>query len=179
MLTWNRPPIVLPGHGVDLAGLGDAAPAGRGELVGPDPRLAEDRVHRLEQAAPLIIGDHRLVHGDQIGRVAGRDLRGELGIAGPGDDVDVDRDIGILGLEAVDQGGQDAALAVRGGDVDALPVDRAAFAEEALDDDLGAAATARAAAEREQGEQRQRQAGLHHRTAVPAMARMICFWKMM
>ena len=56
-------------------------------------------------------------------------------------------------------------------------VDRAAFAEEALDEDFGALVAAAAAdaaskASEQDGEP-------PHRTAGPAIARTICFWKTM
>jgi hypothetical protein len=46
-----------------------------------------------------IIGDHPFVHRDEVGRVARRDLRGQLRIAGPGDDVDVDWMSGFSALK--------------------------------------------------------------------------------
>src|SRR5207245_1322991 len=105
---------------------------------------------------------------------------GELGVAGPGDDVDVDMDVRVLGLEAVDEGGDDAAFALGRADVDAVAVDGAAFAEEALDGDLGALrAGAAAAGEGGEGEGGGEGVEPPHRTAAPAIAATICFWKMM
>ena len=117
------------------------------------------------------------MHGDDVGRVARRHLRGELRIAGPGDDVDVDLDVGVFGVEAGDHRGDDPAFAFRLGDVGAAAIIGGALAEEALQIEVGLALLGRAAAER----QRREQAGQQplHRTAVPAIARTICFWKTM
>src|SRR5439155_9246135 len=107
-------------------------------------------------------------------------LRRQLRIARPGDDVDVHLQVGILGLEAVDEGRHDPAFALGRADVGAAAVDRAAFPEEALDGDLGAFRACVAAAD-EGGERESSDEASNslHRTAAPAMAATICFWKMM
>ena len=88
-----------------------------------------------------------------------------------------DVNVGVLGIEAVDQRRDDAALALGVGDVGAAAIFRAAFAEETLQVDVGAVVWLGAAAERQRHQQRRREP--LHRTAAPAIARTICFWKTM
>ena len=85
--------------------------------------------------------------------------------------------VGIFGVEAVDQRRDDSAFAFGLRDVDAAAIFGAAFAEEALQVDVRLVVGRSAAAEREHCEQCER-SPLHH-TAVPAIARTICFWKTM
>jgi hypothetical protein len=47
--------------------------------------------------------------GDQVRGIAGRYLSGQLRIAGPGDDVELQPDVRILRLELVEQRGEDTA----------------------------------------------------------------------
>ena len=128
-----------------------------------------------EQALERIIADNAFVHGHQVGRVPRGNLCGKLRIAGPRDDIDVDVDVGVLGIEAVDQSSDDPALALGFGDVDAAAILRATLTEETLQIEVDAMIGLRAAAER----QRNQQSGSEtpHRTAAPAIARTICFWK--
>lgn len=113
------------------------------------------------------------LHRHQIGRIARRDLRGKTRIAGPGDDVDLEPYFGVFRLEAVDHRRQDAAFGLGLGNVDTRAIDRASFAEKALDDGRGAAVALPAGGQQQGGEQHDRPL---HRTAAPAMARTICFW---
>ena len=152
---WARPNDVL-----------NASTAGIGERIRRDPGFAEQGVHRFEQAPALIVRDHGLVHGDEIGRIARCDLRRKLRIARPGDDVDAHPNVGVLDLEAVDQSGEDAALRLRRVDIGIVAIDRAAFAEEALHDDLGARVMGRAAAQRQCKGQSEEE--MLHRIAAPA-----------
>ena len=61
---------------------------GVGERRRVDARPRQIGLDRLEQILGRIIGDDAGVHRHQVGRIARGDLRGELRIAGPGDDVD-------------------------------------------------------------------------------------------
>ena len=133
VLTWNSPPCVSHGSAIVRARLiVTPARAASVKSDGRDPAILQIIVDRLEQAFQRIIADHAFVHRHEIGRIARRHLRRQLRIAGPGDDVDVDVDVRVLGVEAVDQRGDDPALAFGLGDVGAAAIFGAAFAEEAL-----------------------------------------------
>src|SRR5262249_31117353 len=114
-------------------------------------------------------------HRHQVRRIAGSELRRELIVAGPGDDIDVDADVGVLGVELVHQRGHDAAFAVGPRRLVDRAVLRAAFAEKTLDRDRRDIALRRARQKRQNREQKER--APFHRTAAPDTARTMYFWK--
>ncbi len=117
------------------------------------------------------------MHGHDIGRVLGGHLGGELRIARPGDDVLAHFDVRVQRIEAIDHRGDDPALPLDLRQIGGRPELGRALAEEALEIDGRLVAAAFGAAPKHQrGEKHER---AHHRTAVPAIARTICFWKMM
>ena len=89
----------------------------------------------------------------------------------------VDVDVRILGVEAVDHRCDDPALSFGRSNVGFPAIFGAAFAEEALEIDVGLVVGLGTTAERER--EQQCGGGASHRTAVPAIARTICFWKTM
>ena len=113
----------------------------------------------------------------KVRRIARRDLGRQLRISRPGNDVDVDMQVGVLGIEAVDHRGDDPALTLGLGDVHAAAIFGAAFAEEALQVDVRLAVVLTAASKGQSGKDSEQRA--LHRIAVPAIARTICFWKTM
>ena len=167
----------VPRKAVRMAVDGHARARRVGEVRLANASLPQVIVDRLDQPLGGIIGDDTLMHRHEVGRIARRHLRGQLRISRPGDDIDVDMQVGIFRVEAVDHRGDDSALALGLGDVDAAAIFGAALAEETLQIDVRLAVAPCAAAER-QGKQQRCNHALH-RTAVPAMARTICFWKMM
>jgi hypothetical protein len=115
------------------------------------------------------------VHGDQVGRVPGGHLRRQLRIARPGDDVAADVNVGVFRVELVDHRGDDPAFALDLRHIRRAAELGAAFAEKALQIDLRPIAARVTVAARE--EQRRNRQQVSQRTAVPAIARTICFWK--
>ena len=169
--------VRVPRHSVNVPANGHALEARLGKIARVDAGFGKDRLERLEQPFRRIIGNHTAVHGHDVGGVARRHLRRQLRIAGPGDDVLRHGDVRVLGVELVDQRRDDPALALDLRNVGRRSVERAAFAEEALQIDAGALLACAARSGEQDGGDDERAAD--QRTAVPAIARTICFWKTM
>ena len=169
--------VRVPRKAVGAAVDRHARASGICEVIRVDSAHLQIIVDRFEQALQRIVADHAFVHRHQVGWIARGDLRGQLRIAWPGDNIDVDVDVRVLGVEAVDQSRNDPALAFGFGDIDAPAIFGTAFAEEALQVDVRSMVRLGAAAQRQHHEKRGGEP--LHRTAAPAIARTICFWKTM
>jgi hypothetical protein len=125
---------------MDLAAEADAAACVLGEIVDGDADAREVFIQRQHQLAAHVIAEGRLVHHRHRGDVLGDQARGQLVvIRAPFADLRAHDDaLAIRGVELVDQGRDDAALADALAHVVDVAELRFAAAEEAHQRDLGA-----------------------------------------
>ncbi len=133
-------------------------------------------VERRDQAALLVVGNGRHMHDGDVRRIARGIFRRQLVVARPGGDIDLQLDVRVFRLEFIEQPRDDLAFTV------GIAQGRLAhghigpaFAEDALDRDMGVGVLGCA---RGQGETRQEYSHLLHLTAAPDTALTMYFWKM-
>ena len=166
----HRP--VVERQRIDAAVSADARARGGREAFWVDAHGFEALIERLDEVPLAIIGNHRLMHGNKIRRVARGQRGGELVVAGPIHHVHADMDVSVLRIELVDERGHDPAFALCRGDFRDTAILRLAGAEQRCNVISTGPAFGSACRERQNAKQQRDRGAAAHHTAARTPAKM-------